>query len=510
VEVVVQTRREQVRAYRFVTRRIVSALLSGEPETTDLPMRRLGLALFSSVMFAAVVLAGVGAYGLLRPGGGTPEPNTLIIERETGARYVYQDDHRLYPVLNYASARLILGVANPEIRTMSQKSLRSLPRGRPVGISGAPDELPDRSALLGLPWSVCSAPRSLDIPAPATHLLVGSQPAGGTVIGDDALLVAVDADRYLIWHDLRLKVRDRGVLATLGFSSAIAIPVGQALINGITAGPDLAPFQLRDVGKPSSRRIKGQTPLIGQVYHVGDQHYVLTAEGLVTIGEVSALLFRAGGVTDEEITAVEAGRNQVDRRVEPEGLPLAVPQLHAVTSVQSAVCAGYRGGADTARRTVTVEVFDRVPSELSVSTSDLASQVIGGVRTADRVAVAGGHGALVQALPAAGATAAGATVYLVTDQGIKYALATRAPDAKTALGYGEVTPVQVPSSLLALIPTGPTLDPAAARSFTGRPAAPAPTSGSPRPPSSPSPSPGQSRPPSSPPPTSPQPSSTLR
>jgi len=506
VEVVVQTRREQVRAYRFVTRRIVSALLSGEPETTDLPMRRLGLALFSSILFAAIVLAGVGAYGLIVPGGGTPKPNTLIVERETGARYVYQQD-RLFPVLNYASARLILGVANPEVRLMSQRSLRSLPRGRPVGISGAPDALPDSSALLGLPWSVCSAPRSPDVPAPVTHLLVGSQPSGGVAIGgDNALLVAVDADRYLIWHNLRLKVRDRGVLAALGYSSAFAIPVGPALINAITAGPELAPFQLRDAGKPSTRRIKGQTPLIGQVYHVGHQHYVLTADGLVTIGEVSTLLFLAGGVTDQEITAVEAGRNQVDRRAEAEGFPSTVPRLRAVNNVQSAVCAHYRGGTDAAHRTITVEVFDRVPGKLSVSTSDLVGQVTGGVRTADRVAVDGGHGALVQALPAAGATAAGATVYLVTDQGIKYALATRS-DAKTALGYGEVTPLEVPSALLALIPTGPTLDPVAARSFTGRPN-PAPTSGSPRP-SSPSPSPGSSRPPSVPPSVSAKPSSSL-
>ncbi|TML24664.1 MAG: type VII secretion protein EccB, partial [Actinobacteria bacterium] len=54
-----QTRREQVRAYRFVTRRVVSALLSGEPETTDLPMRRLSIAIFGSAMLAIIVFAGI-------------------------------------------------------------------------------------------------------------------------------------------------------------------------------------------------------------------------------------------------------------------------------------------------------------------------------------------------------------------------------------------------------------------------------------------------------------------
>lgn len=84
-----RTRREQVQAYRFTTRRIVSAMLSGEPETTDLPMRRLGYAVFASVMVAAIVFAGVGIYGLLNPGGRRPAENALIIERETGARYLY-------------------------------------------------------------------------------------------------------------------------------------------------------------------------------------------------------------------------------------------------------------------------------------------------------------------------------------------------------------------------------------------------------------------------------------
>jgi hypothetical protein len=128
-----QTRREQVRAYRFVTRRIVSAMVSGEPETIELPMRRLGLAMVGSVIVAALALGIVGAYGLKFPGGSTPDDNSLVIEKDTGARYVYSGQ-RLYPVLNYASARLILGVAAPQVQSLSRASLRSLPRSNPVGI----------------------------------------------------------------------------------------------------------------------------------------------------------------------------------------------------------------------------------------------------------------------------------------------------------------------------------------------------------------------------------------
>src|SRR5262249_12061978 len=157
--VAMQSRREQVQAYRFLTRRIVAGLLMGEPETNERPMRRFALALFGAGLIATVIFAGVGIYGLVRPGGGRPAEHSLILERGSGAKFLYLQG-RLHPVLNWTSARLIAGQAAPDVKTMSQDSLRGIPRGRPVGIAGLPDELPDSSALLGLPWSVCSAPRS--------------------------------------------------------------------------------------------------------------------------------------------------------------------------------------------------------------------------------------------------------------------------------------------------------------------------------------------------------------
>ena len=102
------SRHEQVRAHRFVTRRIVSAMLSGEPESTELPARRLAMALFGSLIVATIVLAVVGVIGFVNPTGGKPEENDIIIMRETGARFVYVEG-TLHPVLNYASALLIVG-----------------------------------------------------------------------------------------------------------------------------------------------------------------------------------------------------------------------------------------------------------------------------------------------------------------------------------------------------------------------------------------------------------------
>jgi hypothetical protein len=51
----------------------------------------------------------------------------------------------------------------------------------------------------------------------------------------------------------------------------------------------------------------------------------------------------------------------------------------------------------------------------------------------------------------------------VTDLGIKYPLAS--VDVLPALGYSDDQPAPVSSTLLALIPTGPTMDPTAARHY---------------------------------------------
>src|SRR5688572_5568267 len=83
-----RSRREQVQAYRFLTRRIGSALLSGEPETTELPLRRFAYALFGGLVVGAVLVAGFGIYGLLVPGGRRPVEGAVIIERESGAKFL--------------------------------------------------------------------------------------------------------------------------------------------------------------------------------------------------------------------------------------------------------------------------------------------------------------------------------------------------------------------------------------------------------------------------------------
>ena len=323
-----QTRREQVRAYRFINRRMVSALLSGDPESTDLPMRRLGLAVFGSSMLAAIVFAIVGIYGIYNPGGGQLEENTLVIERETGARYVYVGGH-LYPVLNFASGRLILGEPEPIQRTMSQNSLLDVPRGRRLGIPGAPDAVPAPRALVGLPWSICGAPGRGG--RATTQLAVGRQLAGGAVLEEESLLVESGDTKHLIWRHHRLKVHNAGVLAALEISSARPIPVGEAVLNAITAGPDLRPAAIPNAGNDSGRSVGGQPAHIGDVFRSGNEHYVMLADGLAPINIVTARLLLADGANPRDVSPNEAGSLRSETRIEPDGSLSALPTTAGTT-----------------------------------------------------------------------------------------------------------------------------------------------------------------------------------
>jgi type VII secretion protein EccB len=431
---------------------MVSALLTGDPENLDLPMRRLGMAIFGSVMLAVIIFAVVAVYGVYNPGGGSLADDTLVIERETGARYVYKEG-TLYPVANFASARLVLGEPAPHQQTVSQATLRGRPRGPQLGIAGAPDALPAAGALVGLPWSVCGAPTVNG--GSATQLAIGRQLDGGSQLGEQSMLVSVGTDRYLVWHHHRLQIRDNTVLAALQLNPARAVPVSPTVLNAIPSGPPLQPPTVDNAGGSSGRVVDGRAATIGSVYHAGGQYYVLLADGFAPINEVTKdLLTATTAAQPPETSASQVGTQLSQKHVEPEGWLTTLPNLVDTPTGSTVLCATYRGTQ------VTVEFFRQVPDGLPTAVATGSTQR--GFRTADRVVLDGGHGALVQTLPVPGAATAGTTVYLITDQGIKYGLAPGQVNTQAVLGYDGVTPTLIPADLLALVPTGPVLDATAA------------------------------------------------
>lgn len=410
------TRHEQVQAHRFITRRIVSALLSGEPETSERPMRRLALALFASIIVAAIVFAVVGIYGFLNPSGGKPVDGNLVIMRETGARFAVVDG-TLHPVLNWSSALLFVGAAKPTVKQMSRKSLATLPVGDPIGIPGAPDPPPARSALLGPPWTLCSVPGIQGSDQPTTHLLVGRAPAGEALPAETPYLVALaDNERFLLWQDRLHRISSQAALIALDLSGAPVIRVAPQFVNGITRGPDLAPPAIPDIGKPTDRRIAGVPGVLGKIYRSGQSYYVLTANGLAPIGEVSARLLLASGGTPTDITAAEAANNAT-RPIEDETFPKTVPRVTVGPAALAMLCAVFRNELGDGKLTTVYGVRAAGAESLAIAPTQ-ARVGADGVASVDRVLVPHGRGAVVRAQPAPGSNGVG-VVYVVTDLGVR-------------------------------------------------------------------------------------------
>ncbi|MFV2100963.1 type VII secretion protein EccB [Micromonospora sp. LOL_024] len=459
------SRQDQLHSYQFTIQRAVAALVMRETDPVQSPMRRLAGAGMAGVLVAVIGLGAAALYGLFA-GGGTKwrDSGAVVVEKESGARFVYREE-RLHPVLNYASALLIIGAQQPRTVLVSRRSIDGVPRGLPLGIADAPDSLPAPGRLATAAWTVCSMVAPQDRPEPRSVLMVGAGGAGGQPLGQDALLLrAPDGRLHLVAHQRRHLIRDADrVLAALATTRSRAVPVAAALLNTVPVGVDLAPLNPPGLGRPSTR-IAGSR--IGDVLLVsnfggGRQYAVVLRDGLAGITELQAslLLARTGQREPEQVSLGRfAALPQVADFVPagPDAPPSAPP--HLVTVDASPVCARVGDDSGPVELRVGVDLPDLAAAPPTVGAA--AGPVV-----ADHVLVEPGRGAVVESVAAPGAT--GGAISVVTDLGRRYVLA--GTDVTGMLGYAEVEPVRMPAGLVSLIPAGATLDPEAAR----QPAAPA-------------------------------------
>jgi hypothetical protein len=155
-----------------------------------------------------------------------------------------------------------------------------------------------------------------------------------------------------------------------------------------------------------------------------------------------------------ELGLLSAGQAQQPPSADPEGgqSPRSRPEFVAPRDGLGTVCATFNPGAATPE----ISVDPSMPSRDPATTTPKRSST--GTALADRVLVPPGTAAVVEAMPTAQAPAG--TISLVTDMGRNYPLAD--PKLLEVLGYSTAVPVRIPAGLIARIPQGPGLDPAAA------------------------------------------------
>jgi type VII secretion protein EccB len=451
-----QTRKDLLQAHRLMTQRASQALMLGEPDTPELPLRRLNVATFSGVMVAILVMAAFGIWGLLTHSGAqVDKPGTIIIEKETGARYVWcVDGHKLCPVLNYTSAKLVAGSGQTLV---SRDSLSAYDHGPLIGIPGAPDTLPDAKKLVKMPWSVCV--RAVDS-ALSGHTSMVSLVAGRTVGGqplpdDQAILVQADKQSWLIWRDKRMRVPS-------GEVSGLSSTVSPAQIAGkwLNALPEGADFKAPDISGRGQivPGPKGNAP-VGQLYTAatvsGTAWYVLMHDGLARISEIEGQLMKLdpsakGSANPQNLDPSTLGNAPKHQEsITSPDLQAKIPTIMTYTDT-SPLCAIYsdQSGNTAARLTI----GGQLPAPPQTAS--------GGVNGVDQLVFPPGRAALVGVLPSQGRANAVSTFYLITD-GRRFAL--QSADVAQKLGYDSQTDaIPVPASVVELIPNGPVLDPTTA------------------------------------------------
>jgi type VII secretion protein EccB len=459
----VHSRRDQVEAHAFVVGRMRSALVRAEPDAAQRPLRRTGLGLLIGLLIGGLLVGGAAALAALSPGSspGWRKAGTLIVERQTGNRYVL-DGGSLHPVMNYASARLMLG-AKMTVDPVSSKTIAAVPRGGQVGISGAPDTLPSPSLVGAQPWLACAAPvdDSVSRPQPGVTLLLGSDAAPGVAAPSAGALVrGPDGWVYLVAGGKRMHVDATWVLKALDLASVPPTSVTASWLDTLPAGPDLGSLPIKDRGQ-GGPELGGLKTAVGQVLKVStptaaDRYYAVVLGGLMPLDDTELALLLGDPATAGAYP--HASAHVVD--LSPTGLasaalvtppaPLqALPplaQLRVGNSTGQVPCVLVGTGAGTPSYAVKL----LTPPDVAAATPVLAGAGAASAAGADKIGVPAGGGALVRPLGAGAGT-----LYLVVESGAKYPLS--GDDAATALGFTPGDATAVPAALLGMLPTGPLL-----------------------------------------------------
>jgi type VII secretion protein EccB len=420
------------------------ALVRADVRMLDDPLRGQSIALVAGAVLAAIAVAGCAVLAVLRPQGGLGDA-PIVLDAQSGALYVRMGD-TLHPVPNLASARLVVGTA-AEPRTVSARAVAEAPRGPQAGISGAPSAIGPAIPPGEAGWTVCDG-------AGTTSVLVGSMPRAFD--RDRAVLVTARAEgpavTYLLHAGRRFAVdlRDTAVVRALRVEGVRPRPVSRTLLDALPEGPPITAPSVPHAGDGGA--IAGRT--VGEVVRLPradtTEYYVVLADGVQRIGEVTADLIRftvsqRGGEIPTVAPDAVAAAGIVDT------LPTAAHPARVAITDPPVLCAHWAMNGSE----VTTTLADGAPTGATV---DLA-QADGTGPNVDAVSLPPGRSVFARPVSVTGGGGGAQPRYLMTDLGVLFGV----PDDATAHTLGVATPpVPAPWPVLARLPRGPELSRAAA------------------------------------------------
>ncbi len=305
------TKKDLVEAYSFSRRRLVTAFVSGAPGGREVEPARPGRTIVGGLALTVLLLAGGAVAGVLspRPSSDWAEPG-LVRSEEDGQNYVILDypedgEPELRPVINYASAQLILE-AGVEADEVSEAQIKSQKRGPLIGILGAPSPVPGSGDLIQSGWTACTDDgRGIRVEL-AEDPGARPVPSGGFVVrSQGAKYLIAEAQERLESGGLgprraysyRLPGSADAVLTDLQISTTDAKEVPAAWLRLFPTGGPLDGSSISIPGRGQAYRGEGKSdlpsgPKIGDYYVTGGGlTRVLTAEGAATLSEFAKVVY---------------------------------------------------------------------------------------------------------------------------------------------------------------------------------------------------------------------------
>ncbi|NUT98527.1 MAG: type VII secretion protein EccB, partial [Saccharothrix sp.] len=394
------TTKSQVQAYRFVLRRMQSALVRRDAVMLHDPMRTHSRATAVGVILGVIGMIGFLVFGFFSPDPKLDDDTQIAISKETGQVYVIREGNpkQLIPMTNLASARLLIlnrqnpdkaaqtgggdaqagqvnaapQVAGGDPKLVSEKTLAKLPKGRLTGIPDGPDVLPTKPEdRIGAEWSVCDTldvDETLNNPTAKgkfeTTVLAGM--SGGQLLdGNKALLVKAGTDdkqAYLIYKapvnskitstsTVRAKVdlTKSEVQNALKLTGKTARAISSGLLNAIPEAKPLEAPKITGKGEPVTY-MEGVPGLkVGNVIEVkrtgGDSvFYVALKDGLQEISRAAGDMLRANQSQPEPrlVDIAKIVTKEPSEKLDFLDYPTEVPEVLEPNQNNRVLCLGWR------------------------------------------------------------------------------------------------------------------------------------------------------------------------
>lgn len=453
------SRRDELNAYTFAKRRTVAAFLqpsaTGTEEGAPRPLR----AVLPGVVTAAVVLAAFGAWGMFKPSApkGWDAPGAqVIVGKQSTTRYVVlstkidgKDQIRLHPVLNLASARLLLDPNKAKVLQVDDKVLDAgkVPRGPIIGIPYAPDRLPaPAEAAKAKRWAVCQQPGGNGQGVQTATFVLADREAklmdDGRRLSDTQALYVQSAGpvkaRFLVdaagtKYKFPEGTADANTMTNaLVGGGALPQPVTDEWLSTLNSGDDLAfpPLPAGKSGTPAGvKGLASADDKVGMVIKAvtgsGAQHYLVVPGKVVPVSDFVAWLMISSPATDG--LDMHGKAHEVDlQSINPDPVPFKGdakwPQKKTERINEVRAAGATAPAADTGRDTV-CSVLRSVDAQgnQTVSTWAGAGFPVDITASGTSAYVTPGTGLLYTQAQGRQTTAGGA-LFLVTDTGLRYAV----------------------------------------------------------------------------------------